>query len=430
MAGFEKDIFSNSNYVRITKGPTYITLYVSTEVSEIFDNPGANWFAVSCNGISTDILRTGRYIEFNNLSPNTTYTIIIDVMYEAGYGGNYGSDKTTVTTEQVFRPTLTLKHYRGATLYTTTTHTFDYGATISNVSTYSISIPGYPYQMATLVSDKTLEITGSFSITSNMTIYMWYGVPEIYNVTIRHYLQNADGSFSSSIDKTTIHQVEKGREFTFANQDYGYNSMTYVSGQASTNNSFSNSIINVKVLSNGTYYMRHDRTRYKIDIYPGQNITSQRDSFTARWGEQVELWAIVETGYVFDSWRRSSIGEDYVFVSSDWVYSFEVPTRDLRFWPTAIKIGDIPTVFQWTVPKTMGSNYISKSEWIGLQAFVKSKKPNANFTIVPSTGQPLTAALFNEMAVAVGYIGKTNMRVGDVIYHGYLNELVRLANLL
>lgn len=92
MAGYAKDIWP---YVSLSSTATSITVYVSSDVSEIFDNPGANYCNISCNGQESGKISTGRSYTFYGLSPNTGYLIIIDVMYAAGYSGNYGYDSGT-----------------------------------------------------------------------------------------------------------------------------------------------------------------------------------------------------------------------------------------------------------------------------------------------------------------------------------------------
>ena len=91
MAGYEKDFFKDP-YVSLSSTATSITVYVSSDVSEIFDSPGANYCNISCNGQQSGKISTGRSYTFYGLSPNTRYLIVIDVMYAAGYDGNYGYD--------------------------------------------------------------------------------------------------------------------------------------------------------------------------------------------------------------------------------------------------------------------------------------------------------------------------------------------------
>ena len=89
MAGFAKDIWP---YVSLSSTATSITVYVSPAVSAIFDTPGANYCNISCNNVNSEVISTGTFYTFYGLSPNSSYSIIIDVMYAAGYDGNYGYD--------------------------------------------------------------------------------------------------------------------------------------------------------------------------------------------------------------------------------------------------------------------------------------------------------------------------------------------------
>lgn len=89
MAGFAKDIWP---YVSLSSTATSITVYVSPYVSAIFDNPGADYCNISCNGQQSGMISTGNFYTFYGLSPNNGYLITIDVMYAAGYSGNWGYD--------------------------------------------------------------------------------------------------------------------------------------------------------------------------------------------------------------------------------------------------------------------------------------------------------------------------------------------------
>lgn len=89
MAGYAKNIWP---YVSLSSTATSITVYVNPNVSAVFDSPGANYCNISCNGQKTGKVSTGTYHTFYGLSPNTRYLITVDVMYAAGYDGNYGTD--------------------------------------------------------------------------------------------------------------------------------------------------------------------------------------------------------------------------------------------------------------------------------------------------------------------------------------------------
>ena len=89
MAGYPKNI---APYVTYYVTSDSITVYVDPSVSAIFDAAGANYCNISCNGQQSGKRSTGTSYTFYGLSPNTRYLIVVDVMYAAGYDGNYGYD--------------------------------------------------------------------------------------------------------------------------------------------------------------------------------------------------------------------------------------------------------------------------------------------------------------------------------------------------
>lgn len=98
MAGFAKNIWP---YVSLSSTATSITVYVSPSVSAIFDNPGANYCNIACNGQQSGMIDNGTYYTFYGLSPNTGYGITIDVLYAEGYSGNWGYDSGTGYTSNI-----------------------------------------------------------------------------------------------------------------------------------------------------------------------------------------------------------------------------------------------------------------------------------------------------------------------------------------
>ena len=90
-----------------------------TLASSIFDNPGATYCNISCNGVQSGVQSIGFLwytYTFTGLQPSTSYLVTVDVLYAAGYGGNYGFDTKTVTTlAGSGYCTVTFRHYKGNT---------------------------------------------------------------------------------------------------------------------------------------------------------------------------------------------------------------------------------------------------------------------------------------------------------------------------
>lgn len=85
------------------------------------------------------------------------------------------------------------------------------------------------------------------------------------------------------------------------------------------------------------------------------------------------------------------------------------------------------TVFAWTTEKVKGEEFkLTADEWNALATFVNSKRSLAYSFTVAVSGQPFTAAMFNEMVEAIGTGAEVDP--GDPVTADLLNALVTNAN--
>lgn len=176
MPGYAKNIFAAGHATTsVTANSVAVTVY--NTASSIFDNPGATYCNISCNGVQSGVQSIGFLwytYTFTGLQPSTSYLVTVDVLYAAGYGGNYGFDTKTVTTlaAPVTR-TVTFRHYKGNTLHSTTTASVNNNTTIT-IANYKQSISNYNYLKATTTASRTGTTATTATITSNTTFYLWY----------------------------------------------------------------------------------------------------------------------------------------------------------------------------------------------------------------------------------------------------------------
>ena len=183
MADFPKNLFS-AGHATTSATANSITVTVKSSASSVFDSPGANRCSISCKLASNpnfnpqqtgvkDIGSSYTYT-FTGLSPSTSYTITVDILYAAGYSGNYGYDTKTVTTSAatVLR-NVSFRHYKNGVYYNTTAITVNDYTTIT-LSNYAQAISNYTYDKATTTGSQSGTRVTTATITANVTYYLWY----------------------------------------------------------------------------------------------------------------------------------------------------------------------------------------------------------------------------------------------------------------
>ena len=496
-----------------------ISLYIDPKVSEIFDSPGANYCNVSCNGKQTGILTTGdSFIKFTGLSAGTQYAVTIDILYAAGYSGNYGYQTLYLTMPApVIYYTVTTRHYKGNTYYTTTTDQIPEGTKIFNMSDFAISIKDYEYWQTTATESRSGTLVISPTINSNVTYYAWYDpVTQYCTLTFNHYLQLADGSMSRSPSATTSASVAVNSHIYLENYNYnygfGFDSYCYSYGTSANGSTI---VKDFYASGNETYNLYYDRITYEISTVAGTGISSVSGSNTTWWGNTITTVAYTNTGYNFSKWTSNK--PEYLSDSTNPYYTFVVPKADVTLTATAtpktsctlklycsgytttvtgntttstnggnisitVYAGDPVTIsctvpnnttyytytlqgwytaangggdrwnssmsftytmpatdvtlyayttrtagFAWAIGKTVGSKTLTAAEWQALQSFVNTQRKTAyTFQHIPSVGDTLSAAMYNEMVAAIGK--GTTVSKGQAISASLMNALVTDAN--
>lgn len=380
MAGFAKNI---SPYVTYSVTSHSITLYISPNVSAIFDNPGANYCNISCDGQQTGKVSTGTYQTFSGLSPSTQYAVTIDVMYAAGYSGNYGYQTIYITTAGPTYYTMTMRHYKTNTYYTTTTSQIAEGTKIFDISNYAISINNYTYWQTTTTESRSGTLVMSPTINSNVTYYMWYDqVPQYCTLTFNHYLQLANGSMSSSPSATTSASVAVNSYVYLPNYNYVFASDSYYYSYGTLAGT-STIVGGFYASGNATYNLYYARTTYDISTVAGTGIDSVKGSNTTWWGNTITTVAYTSTGYNFSKWVSNN--PTYLSDSTNPYYTFVVPKINVTLTATATRktaytlnlycSGYTTTVTGNTTTSTNGGS-ISITAYAGDTVTISCTKPN------------------------------------------------------
>ena len=332
MGAYAKNI---APYVSYYVTSNSITVYVDPSVSSIFDTAGANYCNLTCNGAQATGMRSTGYPEivFTGLSPSTQYAVTIDVMYAAGYSGNYGYQTLYITTDGPTYYTMTMRHYKTNTYYTTTTHQILEGTRLDNTSHYAISIDGYSYWQTTATESRSGTQVITPYINSNVTYYMWYDqVTQYCTLTFNHYLQLSDGSMSSSPSATTSASVAVRSYVWLADYNYGYaaDSYYYSSGSLAGTSTI---VGGFYASGDATYDLDYARTTYTITAGAGTGIGSVSGSNTTWWGNTIAVSASVSTGYAFSEWISNN--PSYLSGSTSQYYVFTMPKANVTLTATA-----------------------------------------------------------------------------------------------
>lgn len=331
MGAYPKNI---SPYVTSSVTSNSIRLYINPGVSAIFDTPGANYCNVGCNGQETGVRSTGLpEIVFTGLSPNTQYKVIIDVMYAAEYNGNYGTQTFYITTAGPTYYTMTMRHYKTNSYYTTTTHQIQAGTRLSNTSLYAISINNYSYWRTTATESRSGTQVITPIINSNVTYYMWYDqVTQYCTLTFNHYLQLADGSMSRSSSATTSASIAVNSYVRLADYNYGFAANSYYYSYGCLNGTGTH-VGGFYASGNATYDLYYARTTYTIATVAGTGISSTDGSITTWWGNTITTIAYASTGYSFNRWISNNPA--YLSDSANQYYTFAVPKSNVTLTATA-----------------------------------------------------------------------------------------------
>ena len=287
--------------------------------------------------------------------------------------------------------TITFRHYKGSSLYETTSSEIEDG-TIITLSNYAQSYSGYAYSYATNSSGSTIT---RLTVTGNATVYMYY-TASTFTVTFRHYL---DGSFEES----TSVSVTSGSSITIANYAESYTGYEYDHAE----NSSGTTITKLTVTANTTVYLYYTLIKVTVTFrhYRGGELYTTT-STTVNYGTTVTV----------SSYKISSIPNcvyDSASVSS--------------FTATAARTVSLYYIFAWTYAKKQGGDWnLTATEWNNLCAFVNAQRSSAYSFTSAVKGNVFTAAMYNQMVSAIGT--GTRVASGDTITAALMNALVTNAN--
>ena len=436
MAGFAKNI---APYVTYSVTSQSISLYIDPKVSAIFDSPGANYCNVSCNGQQTGIRSTGYpNIVFNGLSPSTRYAVTIDVMYAAGYGGNYGYQTIYITTAAPTYCTLTFNHYLQLANGSTSSSPSATTSASVEVNSY-VYLPNYNYGFA---SDSyyysygclqgTSTIVGGFYASGNATYNLYYA-RTTYNISAvaGTGIDSVKGSNTTWWGNTitTVAYTSTGYNFS----KWVSNSPTYLSDSTNPNYTFVVPKTNVTLTATAT-----KKTAYTLNLYcsgytatvTGNTTTSTNGgsiSITAYAGDTVTISCTKPSNtsyytYTLQGWYTAANGGGDRW-SSSMSFTYTMPATNVTLYAYTTRTAG----FAWAIAKTVGSKTLTAAEWQALQSFVNTQRTTAyTFQYIPSVGDTLSAAMYNEMVAAIGK--GTTVSKGQAISASLMNALVTDAN--
>lgn len=139
-----------------------------------------------------------------------------------------------------------------------------------------------------------------------------------------------------------------------------------------------------------------------------------------------DITAPLRTGYVFMGYftEPGGNGVQYYDQYGESTRSYDGPWDYITIYAYWQEAG---AVFAWTTEKVQGEEFkLTADEWNALAAFVNSERSRAYSFTAAVSGQPFTAAMYNEMVEAIGT--GTEVEKGDPVTAALLNALVTNAN--
>ena len=136
-------------------------------------------------------------------------------------------------------------------------------------------------------------------VKEDFTLYAKWEQDNIGKVTVLHYLMGTDGKYSSEPYLVEVLTGEIG---------------SVVSPNTNTYTGFSSPVRSEARYSRDgetvSYY--YERNRYSLGLSGGEHVSSVFGSGTYYYGEEVVVGAVLDKGYMFDSWSNGVQADSYV----------------------------------------------------------------------------------------------------------------------
>lgn len=335
-------------------------------------------------------------IYWQRTSPTTGTKYCLDSADGSVLSLRSSSDATYTFTVSGYAPapttyTVTFRHYRGSSLYETTSAEIEEG-TIITLSNYAESYSGYAYSYATNSSGTTIT---RLTVTANATVYLYY-TASAFTVTFRHYLND-------SFEETTTESFPSGTSIAIASYAEEYVGYEYDHAE----DRYGDTIRTLTVDADVTVYLYYVSISVIITFrhYRGGALYTTTTA-AVDYGKTVTVL----------SYKISSIPNcvyDSASVSS--------------FTATADRTVSLYYIFKWTYAKVKGEEWnLTAAEWNNLCAFVNAQR-SSNYPFTTAVkGNDFTAVIYNQMVSAIGT--GTTVSKGDEITAALMNALVTNAN--
>ena len=249
--------------------------------------------------------KTGLYettYTVGNSSPPSGYTIT--------YNGNGGtpSESSKTTTKSFSGYTKT-----GLGNYNSTTKVYTYGngtgTLTANYSNVAITLPSATrtgYEFNGWYSDKDCKNSvgtsgGSYTATSNTTLYAGWTPAGGIQYKVQHYLENVDGTYPSTPSDTDTYK-DGVTESTVNATAKTYTGYTYDS-------SVSGTVASGTVKADGSLVLKlyYPRTKYTLTLTASTG-GSAKTSGSYKYGQTVTITATPSSGYSFNGWTTTTSG--------------------------------------------------------------------------------------------------------------------------